>query len=161
MVGQAAQEIWLIKKREEDKKKESSLSSIVKLKKKYKVNVGFSDHTIGNYASCLAVSLGATIIEKHFTYDKKRDGHDHKIALDYKGMNELVKKVRLTEEMLDYKRPNNKKRDNNRKKFLRVLVAEKKILKGTVFSKNNISINKIKLFQEFTILNRNIMLLPK
>ncbi len=125
------------------KKKESSLSSIVKLKKKYKVNVGFSDHTIGNYAACLAVSLGANIIEKHFTYDKKRDGYDHKIALDYNGMNELVKKVRLTEKMLDYKKPNNKKRDINRKKFLRVLVAEKNILKGTVFSKNNISIKRV------------------
>ncbi len=40
--------------------------------------LGFSDHTIGIAASCVAVSRGAKVIEKHFTLDKNLYGPDHK-----------------------------------------------------------------------------------
>jgi len=38
---------------------------------------GFSDHTLGIAASCVAMSLGAVIVEKHITLDKTMDGPDH------------------------------------------------------------------------------------
>ena len=79
---------------------EVNLTRIKYLKKKYNVEVGYSDHSIGNLASCIAVSQGASIIEKHFTNDTKRKGFDHKISLDYIGMKKLVDKVVETEKML-------------------------------------------------------------
>ena len=40
------------------------------IKNKFKFDVGFSDHTIGTTAAIVSVSLGATVIEKHFTTSK-------------------------------------------------------------------------------------------
>ena len=50
------------------------------IKNKFKFDVGFSDHTIGTTATIVSVSLGATVIEKHFTTSKKLSGWDHSIS---------------------------------------------------------------------------------
>ena len=50
---------------------ESNLETIKDMKKKFKCQIGLSDHSIGNLASVSAVSLGATIIEKHICLNKK------------------------------------------------------------------------------------------
>lgn len=62
--------------------KDLNLSSIPKLKNRYKCPVGFSDHTVDRVASIVAVSLGATIIEKHFKMD-----NDHKSVDNHFSMN--------------------------------------------------------------------------
>ena len=46
------------------------MNNIVTLKKKYNYPIGFSDHSLGSTASVIALSLGATIFEKHFTLSK-------------------------------------------------------------------------------------------
>ena len=46
------------------------------------VKVGYSDHTIGMGASPYAVAMGARVIEKHLTLDKKFKGPDHKTSLE-------------------------------------------------------------------------------
>ena len=122
---------------------EANLSRIKYLKKMYGVEVGYSDHSIGNLASCIAVSQGASIVEKHFTNDTKRKGFDHKISLDYKDMKKLVEKIIETEKML--KNENNflKTIKKNREKFLRVIVANKKIKRGSTFEKTNITIKRV------------------
>ena len=57
--------------------------------------VGYSDHTLGTEAAVLAVALGARIIEKHFTLDKRfSDFRDHQLAADPAEMAELVRRVR-------------------------------------------------------------------
>lgn len=50
---------------------------------------GFSDHTEGLSASIVAMSLGATMIEKHITLDKGMDGPDHKCSLTLGELAEL------------------------------------------------------------------------
>lgn len=52
------------------------------LKKIFKCDVGFSDHTLGFEASLLAITMGAQVIEKHFTLDKNQDGPDHILSAD-------------------------------------------------------------------------------
>ena len=110
----------------------------------YGVEVGYSDHSIGNLASCIAISQGASIIEKHFTNDTKRKGFDHKISLDYKGMKVLVEKIIETERMLKNDNDFLKIVKKNREKFLRVIVANKKIKRGSTFKKTNITIKRVK-----------------
>ena len=61
-----------------------NLGRILALKEKYKLPVGFSDHTIGINASFAAVVMGACIIEKHFTLSKKLLGPDHMLSADPK-----------------------------------------------------------------------------
>ena len=48
----------------------------------------------------VAVSCGATIIEKHFTLDKFQKGADHKISLEPEEFKSMVKKIRTAEKML-------------------------------------------------------------
>ena len=49
----------------------TNILALSSLKKSFDFKIGFSDHTIGNYAAVMAVALGATVIEKHITIDKK------------------------------------------------------------------------------------------
>ncbi|TGN10485.1 N-acetylneuraminate synthase family protein [Leptospira ilyithenensis] len=55
--------------------------------------VGFSDHTDGFLAASVAVGLGASIIEKHFTLDRSLPGPDHTISLDPEGFKLLTKYI--------------------------------------------------------------------
>lgn len=68
-----------------------NLKRMVNLKNKYKLTTGFSDHTIGIDACKIAIMLGARVIEKHFTYDKKIKGSDHILSSDKKELSDLVK----------------------------------------------------------------------
>tara|TARA_X000000950_G_C13846116_1_gene632421 strand:- start:220 stop:1221 length:1002 start_codon:yes stop_codon:yes gene_type:complete len=60
------------------------------IKKKFNVQVGYSDHVIGNYASFVAINLGAKIIEKHFTLNKSLKGADHILSANEKDLKEIV-----------------------------------------------------------------------
>lgn len=79
---------------------ELSLRAMVRLRERFGVPVGFSDHSIGNRAAMLSVTLGAVTIEKHFTLDKAAAGPDHRASLDPAGFRELVRSVRQTETIL-------------------------------------------------------------
>lgn len=61
--------------------------------------VGYSDHTIGPVACLCAAAMGARILEKHFTYDKRADGPDHALSADPEEMRWLVDAVRRFELM--------------------------------------------------------------
>jgi len=115
------------------------LNSIKFLKNEFDLPVGYSDHTLGDTAPIVAASLGAVVIEKHFTLNKHQKGGDHKISLEPTEFEVMVKKIRLTEKMLgkgtfELSEEIKKKR----KKFLRCLVAKKEIQKGDIFSLENI-----------------------
>ena len=66
------------------------LGLIEKYKKLFKIPIGVSDHSIGIYTAIAAVSLGASIVEKHFTLDKEMKGPDQKISLSPNELSELV-----------------------------------------------------------------------
>ncbi|MGV8884421.1 MAG: N-acetylneuraminate synthase family protein [Microbacteriaceae bacterium] len=61
------------------------------------IPVGYSDHSLGGIASTVAVSLGATVIEKHFTLDKALEGPDHAASLDVPELTEFVARLREVE----------------------------------------------------------------
>lgn len=68
--------------------------------KKFKFPIGFSDHTKGYMASCIAVAMGAKVIEKHFTIDNDLPGLDHKISSNPKNFYQMVKQIRKVEQIL-------------------------------------------------------------
>jgi N,N'-diacetyllegionaminate synthase len=82
-------------------KSDANLRAITTLIKEVNEVVGYSDHTIGPDAAVLAVALGARIIEKHFTIDKKiSEFRDHQLSADPAEMRETVRRIRETEKML-------------------------------------------------------------
>jgi len=75
-----------------------NLEVIPQMKSRYRVPVGFSDHSIEPViAPVLAVGLGATIIEKHFTLDRNLPGPDHPFALTPSELELMLKSVRNAE----------------------------------------------------------------
>ena len=77
-----------------------NLNFIGTLSERFGLPVGFSDHSSGIDAALAAVAKGAKAIEKHITLDTNQEGADHRNSLDPRELAELVKKVRLLEEML-------------------------------------------------------------
>lgn len=74
-----------------------NLSTIKFLRDRYQVPTGFSDHSIGIDSALAAVALGATIIEKHFSFDRTLWGSDHKVSMTPEELSELVKGIRVLE----------------------------------------------------------------
>lgn len=78
----------------------ANVAAVATLKNAYGWQVGYSDHTIGDYAALAAVALGATVIEKHFTLDNEDDGPDHRMSATPDQFERLVMKVRMVETVL-------------------------------------------------------------
>ncbi len=115
-----------------------NLNAIKSLKEKFKVEVGLSDHSPGNFAAILAVALGARVIEKHFILDKSIKSEDSAFSLDFEEFKALVQAVRKAEKALgDGSLSLDKKALDNRV-FARSLYASKDIKKGDKFSEENI-----------------------
>jgi sialic acid synthase SpsE len=78
----------------------ANLLSIPFLRNRFRIPVGYSDHTLGNLACLAAVVLGAVVIEKHFTLDKTIPVGDHLLSVTPDEFRELVQQVRQIESAL-------------------------------------------------------------
>jgi len=79
---------------------EMNLRAIVTLKDAFGLPVGISDHSPGSLMSIAAVALGATVIEKHVTFDRSSKGPDHPFAMTILELGDIVREVRLLEQAL-------------------------------------------------------------
>lgn len=100
--------------------------------------IGLSDHTMDTVIPSLAVSLGATIIEKHFTLDRTLSGPDHKFAMMPDELNEMIKNIRTAElSMLGSRTSAITQSEQSFSKAMRSVVAKTKINAGELFTENN------------------------
>lgn len=104
------------------------------------LSIGFSDHSVGYIAAVGAAILGVSLIEKHFTLDKTLPGPDHKASATPHELKCLVDNVRRIEVMSG----NNRKivtESERRNKIVarKSIVAAKNIIKGEVFTEDNIT----------------------
>ncbi|TAK15967.1 MAG: N-acetylneuraminate synthase [Nitrosarchaeum sp.] len=76
---------------------ESNLLSIITLKNKFGLSVGYSDNGDSKLVDLVAVSIGAEIIEKHFTLDKKMDGPDHSFSIQPNDLKKLIDEIKVVE----------------------------------------------------------------
>lgn len=120
--------------------KDVNLNAMITMKKKFKVEVGLSDHTTGSIAAVSAVALGAKVIEKHITINNNLEGPDHKASLNPKKFKEFVKNIRNVEILMGshLKKPT-KPELKNKKIVRKSIVASINIKKGDKFSKLNIT----------------------
>lgn len=75
----------------------TNLSFIQTLKTAFGLPVGFSDHTENSVAAAIAVSMGVSWIEKHFTYDRKAEGFDHAYAMEPEAFEGYIHDLRQAE----------------------------------------------------------------
>lgn len=66
-------------------------------RKKFDMPIGFSDHSVGIEPDILAVAMGATILEKHFSMSRDLWGPDHKVSMTPMELRDMVKGVRELE----------------------------------------------------------------
>jgi N-acetylneuraminate synthase/N,N'-diacetyllegionaminate synthase len=115
------------------KAEEANLKVMDLLKRKFGFPVGFSDHTLGIAVPMAAVALGAVLIEKHFTMDKKLPGPDHRVSLEPDEFKQMVMGIKDVEQALgDGVKQLTLQEQEIRKAARRSIVAKIRIRKGTV-----------------------------
>lgn len=77
-----------------------NMNAMRTLENAFSLPVGYSDHSRGYLAAVLSVSMGAKVIEKHFTLDRSLPGPDHQASSIPEEFSELVNNVRRAEKML-------------------------------------------------------------
>ena len=107
------------------------------------IKVGYSDHTLGIEIALAAVALGASVIEKHFTMDRKMKGPDHKASLEPDELKAMVKAIRNIEMAMGsgIKKPSESEKINipiARKS----IVAACNIKRGDQFTLENITVKR-------------------
>lgn len=124
------------------KYEEMNLKAIQTLETAYKCPVGFSDHSEDHIGVIAAVTMGAKIIEKHITFDKKLPGADHSFALTVPEFKNMIESVRKLEVALgtSIKVPSPEEVDGPLNRARRSIYAKKDIGRGTKITKDMLSI---------------------
>lgn len=115
-----------------------NLNAIPFLRKEFGIEVGLSDHTLGNLASIVATSLGATIIEKHFTLSRKNGGVDSTFSLEPYEMRELVNETKKTFTSLGVNKTMRSDIEKGNKIFRRSLYFVKDLNKGQIITEKDV-----------------------
>lgn len=113
-----------------------NLRAMVELRDRFRIAVGYSDHTLGIEVPIAAVALGATVVEKHITLDRTLPGPDHRASLEPGELTAMVAAMRNIERALGdgRKRPAPSEIDNA-VAARRSLVAATDIKAGEQFSR--------------------------
>lgn len=120
-----------------------NLRAMLTLQDAFHLPVGYSDHTMGKDVAISAVTLGASIIEKHFTLDCHMEGPDHAASTEPAEFAELVKSIRRVESFLGdgIKRATVAEKEIS-KVVTKRIVASKVIECGEIFSENNLCVKR-------------------
>lgn len=95
--------------------------------------VGYSDHSAGKTAVMGAVSMGANVIERHFTLDKNLPGPDHKSSLNPEELKEMIDDIRILEKQLGNGEKNIPAEEEEMKKiFRKSIIAKENIKMGAI-----------------------------
>jgi N,N'-diacetyllegionaminate synthase len=120
-----------------------NLKAMVTMGLAFDVDFGYSDHTLGIEIPTAAVALGASVIEKHFTLDKMMEGPDHKASLEPDELKAMVKSIRNIEVALgDGVKHVSISEKPNMAIARKSIVANASILKGEVFTVENLAIKR-------------------
>ena len=115
-----------------------NLRTIPNLADTFKTVVGLSDHSLSISVPIASVALGACIIEKHLTLDRKLGGPDAAFSLEPKEFKAMVKSVREVEKALGEISYELTEKMKKSRELSRSLFAVKDIKAGEVFTEENI-----------------------
>jgi len=120
-----------------------NLHAMQSLRDEFKTRIGYSDHSAGTLISPIAVAMGASVIEKHFTKSKDMIGPDHQASLEPNELLRMIVNIRSTETALGQhdKAPTSEEKKNL---FIarKSIVASTSIQRGDIFSNANLCIKR-------------------
>lgn len=121
-----------------------NLKAMLDIQNQLNTKVGYSDHTLGIEVPIAAVSLGAQVIEKHFTLDRNLPGPDHRASLEPSELKAMVTAIRNIEKAISgsgLKEPSPSE-SKNKSIARKSIIASKYIKKGEVFTEDNLTIKR-------------------
>lgn len=120
-----------------------NLRAIQTMRSAFDIPVGWSDHTMGHTADVVAVTLGACVVEKHFTLDRGMEGPDHPFAVEPDELAAMVTAIREAEASLGstVKRVTEAEAEMYRL-GRRSLVAAQDISKGHTITREDIAVKR-------------------
>ncbi len=117
---------------------ETNLATIKSMSEDFNLPIGLSDHSLGTVVSTAAISLNASIIEKHFTLDRKDKGPDSEFSLEPNELKELVNDCQSAWKAIGSINFDIKPSEKSNLKFRRSLYAVQDINKGDLITNQNI-----------------------
>lgn len=117
---------------------EANLRTIPHLAETFDVIAGLSDHTMGATVPIAAVSLGARVIEKHFTLSRNDPGPDSSFSMEPDEFRQMVDAVRMAEKAVGSVNYGPTEKEKNSLAFRRSLFVVKDIKAGEVFTAEHI-----------------------
>ena len=123
--------------------KNVNLNNIKTLMRTYhRYPIGFSDHTLGVTIPIAAVSLGACVLEKHFTLDKNMEGWDHKVSANYQELKVIVNNSDRVFQALGSYEISAPESEKVKREFRRSIVLTKHMKKGQKIEKKHIDFKR-------------------
>jgi N,N'-diacetyllegionaminate synthase len=120
-----------------------NLNVIQTLSKTFQVPVGFSDHTLGIHIPIAAIAKGASVIEKHFTLDRRLKGPDHSFAVEPEELKQLVKDIHDVEQAMGTGIKGRSRAEQEMyEKGRRSIIAAQHIVKGTTITREMLIVKR-------------------
>ncbi|GGP44958.1 N-acetylneuraminic acid synthase [Shewanella saliphila] len=126
---------------------DANLRMITDMQHRFKVPIGLSDHTMGSLVPITAVSLGARIIEKHFTLNRNDGGADAAFSMEPNEFSKMVEQIRSVESCLG--------------EVNYSVTEEDKLRRRSIFYSRNISIGEVINKEDIKVLRNGSGLEPK
>jgi sialic acid synthase SpsE len=118
---------------------DAGLKIIQSLASDSRYKTGFSDHTMSTLTPALAVAMGATVIEKHFTLSQYLPGPDHPFALEPNQLKEMINLIKQSELTITPQLNLFSESEKPFKQAMRSVVAKTNIKKGEILTVDNIT----------------------
>ena len=128
-----------------------NMQAMITLKNTFAYPVGYSDHTLGIVVPIMATSLGASVIEKHFTLDKRMSGPDHKASMDVNELHQMVNSIRIVEEA----------QGSGKKSFVMSEISTRNVARKSIVYNCNINAGELITEESLTVKRPGYGLPPK
>lgn len=119
---------------------EMNLETMKDMKKRFECPVGLSDHSMGSLGAVTAVSMGASVIEKHFCLSRKIENPDSSFSMEPQEFADMVRDIRMVEKAKGTVFYGPTEQEKNSIVFRKSIFAVKDIKEGEIFSEDNIRV---------------------